>query len=184
MQAIPKQIDTSRHISKTVILIARLIIGPASGAERGEGGMRQCTIVSPVWEHPTASCQHCCGYRGCCEGLVLAMALLSGWCCWSSAIRHCLSPLILMGSACCACNKHVIIIIAVAVHRWWSSNIIINLEGLGVRSLETNFTKTNLALPFMQISGIFDSSKSSTQARVKQRTVNPVPGGCLARSAM
>jgi len=176
--------DTSRRISKTVILIARSIISPASGAGRGEGRMRQRATASPVWECSTASRQHCCGYRGCCEGLALAVASLSGWCRQSSAVRHRLLPLILMGSACCACNKHIVIIIAVAVHHQWSSSIIINLEGLSVRSSETNFTKTNLALPFMQISGIFDSSKSSAQARVKQRTVNPVPGGCLARSAM
>ena len=179
-----KQMDTSRHMSKTVILIARSIIGPASRAGRGEGRMRQCTTTSPVWEHPTASCQHCCGYRGCCKGLALAVASLSGWCHRSSAICCRPSPLILMGLVCCACDEHVVIVVAVAVCRQWSSSIIINLEGLGVRSLETNFTKTNLALPFMQISGIFDSSKLSTQARVKQRTVNPVPGGCLARSAM
>jgi len=176
--------DTSCCISKTVILIARSIIGPASGVGRGEGGMRQHATASPVWERSTASRQHYCSYYGCCEGLALAVASLSGWCRWSPAVRHRLSPLILMGSACCACDKHVIIVIAVAVHRQWSLSIIINLEGLSVRSSETNFTKTNLALPFMQISGIFDSSKSSTQARVKQRTVNPVPGGCLARSAM
>ena len=171
-------------MSKTVILIARLIIGPASGVGRGEGGMRQCTMASPVWECPTASCQHCCGYRGCCKGLALAVASLSGWCYQLSAVCHCPSPLILMGSACCICDKHVIIVVAIAVCHQWSSSIIINLEGLSVRSSETNFTKTNLALPFMQISGIFDSSKLSAQARVKQRTVNPVPGGCLARSAM
>ena len=176
--------DTSHRMSKTVILIARLIIGPASGAGRGEGRMRQCATASPVWEHPTASCQHCCGYCGCCEGLALAVASLSGWCRQLSAICRHLLPLILMGLVCCACDEHVIIVVAVAVHRWWSSSIIINLEGLGVRSLETNFTKTNLALLFMQISGIFDSSKSSAQVRVKQRTVNPVPGRCLARSAM
>jgi len=171
-------------MSKTVILIARSIIGPASGVGRGEGGMRQCAMASPVWECPTASCQHCCSYCGCCKGLVLAVASLSGWCCWSSAVHRCLSPLILMRLACCTCDEHVVIIIAVTVHCWWSSSIIINLEGLGVRSSETNFTKTNLALPFMQISGIFNSSKLSVQARVKQRTVNPVPGGCLVRSAM
>ena len=176
--------DTSRRMSKTVILIARSIIGPASGVGRGEGGMRQHATASPVWECSTTSCQHCCGYHGCCEGLVLAVASLSGWCRWSSAVCHRPSPLILMGSVCCACDEHVVIVIAVAVHRRWSSSIIINLEGLGVRSSETNFTKTNLALPFMQISGIFDSSKSSAQARVKQRTVNPVPGGCLARLAI
>ena len=176
--------DTSRRMSKTVILIARSIIGPASGAGRGEGGMRQRAMASPVWERSTASRQHCCGYRGCCEGLALAVASLSGWCRRSSAVRRRPSPLILMGSACCACDEHVVIVVAVAVRRRWSSSIIINLEGLGVRSSETNFTKMNLALPFMQISGIFDSSKSSAQARVKQRTVNPVPGGCLARSAM
>jgi len=115
---------------------------------------------------------------------VLAVASLSGWCRRLSAIHHRPSPLILMGSACCACDEHVVIVVAVTVRCQWLSSIIINLEGLGVRSSETNFTKTNLALPFMQISGIFDSSKSSAQARVKQRTVNPVPGGCLARSAM
>jgi len=171
-------------MSKTVILIARLIIGPTSGAGRGEGRMRQHATASPVWEHPTASCQHCCGYCGCCKGLALAVASLSGWCRQLSAICRCPLPLILMGSACCACDEHVVIIIAVAVHRRWLSSIIINLEGLGVRSSETNFTKMNLALLFMQISGIFNSSKLSTQARVKQRTVNPVPDGCLARSAM
>jgi len=176
--------DTSHHMSKTVILIARSIISPASRAGRGEGGMRQHATASPVWECSTTSRQHCCGYRGCCEGLVLAVASLSGWCRWSSAICHCPSPLILIGSACCACDEHVVIVVAVTVCHRWSLSIIINLEGLGMRSSETNFTKTNLALPFMQISGIFDSSKSSTQARVKQRTVNPVPGGCLARSAM
>jgi len=176
--------DTSRYMSKTVILIARSIIGPASRAGRGEGGMRQRAMASPVWEHSTTSRQHCCSYRGCCKGLVLAVASLSGWCCRLSAVcRHPL-PLILMGSACCACDEHVVIVVAVAVCRQWSSSIIINLEGLSVRSSETNFTKTNLALLFMQISGIFNSSKSSTQARVKQRTVNPVPGRCLARSAM
>jgi len=171
-------------MSKTVILIARSIIGPASGVGRGEGRMRQHAMASPVWERSTTSCQHCCGYCGCCKGLALAVASLSGWCCRSSAICCRPLPLILMGLACCACDKHVVIIVAVAVRRQWSSSIIINLEGLGVRSLETNFTKTNLALPFMQISSIFDSSKSSAQVRVKQRTVNPVPGGCLARSAM
>jgi len=184
MQAIPKQMDMSHHISKTVILIARLIISPASRVGRGEGRMRQCTMASPVWEHPTTSCQHCCGYCGCCKGLALAVALLSGWYCQSSAVCHHPLSLILIGSACCACDKHVIIVIAVAVRCQWLSSIIINLEGLGMRSLETNFTKTNLALPFMQISSIFNSSKSSAQARVKQRTVNPVPGGCLARLAM
>jgi len=174
----------SHRISKTVILIARLIIGPASGVGRGEGRIRQRTMASPVWERSTASHQHCCGYCGCCKGLALAVASLSGWCRRSSAIRCCPLPLILMGLACCACDEHVIIVVAVAVRCRWSSSIIINLEGLGVRSSETNFTKINLALPFMQISSIFDSSKSSAQARVKQRTVNPVPGRCLARSAM
>ena len=176
--------DTSCHMSKTIILIARLIISPASGAGRGEGGMRQHATASPVWECPTASCQHCCGYHGCCKGLALAVGSLSGWCRQSSAVCHCLSPLILIGSACCACNEYVVIVIAVAVCCQWLLSIIINLEGLGMRSSETNFTKTNLALLFMQISSIFDSSKSSTQARVKQRTVNPVPGRCLARSAI
>jgi len=183
-QVIPKQMDTSRHISKTVILIARSIISPANRAGRGKGGMRQHATASPVWECPTASHQHCCGYHGCCEGLALAMALLSGWCHQLSAVCHHPSPLILIGLACCACDKHLIIIIAITVCCWWSLSIIINLEGLGMRSLETNFTKTNLALLFMQISIIFDSSKSSTQARVKQRTINPVPGECLARLAM
>ena len=110
MQVIPKQIDTSRHMSKTVILIARLIIGPASGVGRGKGGMRQHATASPVWERPTASCQHCCGYHSCCKGLALAVASLSGWCRWSSAICCCPLPLILMGLACCACDEHAIIV--------------------------------------------------------------------------
>jgi len=48
MQAIPKQMDVSCHVSKTkVIFITRLIISPG---RRGGGGMRQRVVLGKWWD--------------------------------------------------------------------------------------------------------------------------------------